>query len=247
MRLYFIALQFLTIIPLPFTVPCEERDLGRSMALFPIVGLTLGFLLLGVNYLMAPLLPRPVTDLLLLAILAGITGALHLDGLADVVDGLAARGGRERFLEVMKDSRCGPVGAAALAFFLLIKYQALLAVPDMQKNAALLLFPLLGRYAQVQCTAGATRARSDGLGSTFIGGAGVFQFLAAVGTALSISYILFGINGVWLFSGAYLLTWWLRRWAHRRLAGITGDIIGFACEMTEAVTLLLIVALYHHT
>jgi adenosylcobinamide-GDP ribazoletransferase len=143
----------------------------------------------------------------------------------------------------MKDSRCGPVGAAALAFFLLIKYQALLAVPDIQKNAALLLFPLLGRYAQVQCTVGATRARNDGLGSTFIGGAGVFQFLAAMATALSICYVLFGVNGVWLFSGAYLLTWWLRRWAHHRLGGITGDIIGFVSEMTEVCTLLLIVAM----
>jgi len=247
MRLYLIALQFLTIIPLPFTVRCEERDLGRSMALFPAVGLTLGFLLLGVNRLITPFLPRSVTDLLLLVLLAGITGALHLDGLADVFDGLAARGGKERFLEVMKDSRCGPVGAAALVFFLLIKYQALLTVPDLQKNAALLLFPLLGRYAQVQCTVGATRARSDGLGSAFIGSAGVFQFLAALATALTISYILFGINGVWFFSGTYLLTWWLRRWAHRRLGGITGDIIGFVCEMTEAITLLLIVALYHHT
>ena len=243
MRLYFIALQFLTIIPLPFTVRCEERDLGRSMAVFPLVGVTLGLLLLGMNWLITLCLPRSVTDLLLLAILAGITGALHLDGVADVFDGLAARGGRERFLEVMKDSRCGPVGAAALAFFLLIKYQALLAVPEPQKNAALQLFPLLGRYAQVQCTVGATRARNDGLGSTFIGGAGVYQLLAALGIALALSCILFGSNGVWLFGGACLLTWWLRRWAHRRLGGITGDIIGFVCEMTEAVTLLLIVAL----
>ena len=243
MRLYLIALQFLTIIPLPFTVRCEERDLGRSMAFFPLAGLTLGFLLVGINWVIAPFLPRSVTDLLLLALLAGLTGALHLDGLADVFDGLAARGDRERFLAVMKDSRCGPVGAAALAFFLLIKYQALLAVPDPQKNAALLLFPLLGRYAQVQCTVGATRARNDGLGSTFIGGAGVFQFLAAMATALSICYVLFGVNGVWLFSGAYLLTWWLRRWAHHRLGGITGDIIGFVSEMTEVCTLLLIVAM----
>ncbi len=245
MRLYLIALQFLTIIPLPFTVRCEERDLGRSMAFFPAVGLTLGLLAMGLNYLLAPLLPRSVTDLLLLALLAGLTGALHLDGLADVFDGLAARGGRDRFLAVMKDSRCGPVGAAALAFFLLLKYQALLAIPDSQKSAALLLVPLLGRYAQVQCTVGATRARNDGLGAAFIGGVGQFQLLAALGTALSCAYILFGIRGLWLCGGSCLLTWWLRRWSHRRLGGITGDIIGFCCEMTETLTLLLIVALRH--
>ena len=71
----------------------------------------------------------------------------------------------------------------------------------------------------------------------------MFQFLAAMATALSICYVLFGVNGVWLFSGAYLLTWWLRRWAHHRLGGITGDIIGFVSEMTEVCTLLLIVAM----
>jgi adenosylcobinamide-GDP ribazoletransferase len=243
MRLYLIALQFLTIIPLPFTVRCQERDLGRSMSLFPLVGVTLGLILMGTNYLLNLLLPRSVTDLLLLGLLAGLTGALHLDGLADVFDGLAARGGRERFLAVMKDSRSGPVGAAALAFFLLLKYQALLAVPDPQKYAALLLFPLLGRYAQVQCTVGATRARSDGLGSTFIGGAGTFQLLAALAITLTLSIFLLGVNGVWLCAGVCLLTWWLRRWAHNRLGGITGDIIGFTCELTETAALLLIVAL----
>ncbi len=244
MRLYIIALQFLTIIPLPFTVRCEERDLGRSMTFFPAVGLTLGLLLMGMNFLLTPLFPRSVTDLLLLALLAGLTGALHLDGLADVFDGLAARGGRERFLDVMKDSRCGPVGAAALAFFLLLKYEALLAVPDQQKWGALLLFPLLGRYAQVQCTVKATRARNDGLGSTFIGGAGTLQLLAALAMTVGLSVFLFGVNGLWLCGGTSLLTWLLRRWAHRRLGGICGDIIGFTCELTETAALLLMVALY---
>ncbi len=243
MRLYLIAFQFLTIIPLPFTVRCEERDLGRSMSFFPTVGLTLGTLAIGLNYLLMPFLPRTVTDLLLLALLAGFTGALHLDGLADVFDGLAARGGRERFLEVMKDSRCGPVGAVALAFFLLLKYQALLAVPYSQKNAALLLFPLLGRYAQVQCTVGAIRARKDGLGSAFIGGAGTLQLLTALVISLTTSVILLGINGIWLCAGVCTLTWLLRRWAHNKLGGITGDIIGFTSEMSETAALLLIVAL----
>ena len=243
MRLYLVALQFLTIIPLPFTVRCEERDLGRSMAFFPAVGLTLGFLLVGANHLLARLFPRSVTDILLLVILAGVTGALHLDGLADVFDALAARGERERFLAVMKDSRCGPVGAAALVFHLLITYQALLAVPDPEKDAALLIFPLLGRYAQVQCTVGAARARNDGLGSTFIGGAGPVQLMIALATALAASGLLFRGNGIWLCGGTILLTWWVRRSFHRRLGGITGDIIGFTCELTETVALLLIVAL----
>jgi len=57
MRLFLIAFQFLTIVPLPFTVRCEEEDLGRSMTFFPLVGLLLGLLLAGADFLLAPLLP----------------------------------------------------------------------------------------------------------------------------------------------------------------------------------------------
>src|SRR6266568_4328093 len=78
MRLYFIALQFLTIIPLPFAVRCEERDLGRSMALFPLVGLTLGGLLVGTDFILGRILPWQVADLLLITLLTVVTGALHL-------------------------------------------------------------------------------------------------------------------------------------------------------------------------
>jgi adenosylcobinamide-GDP ribazoletransferase len=114
MRLFLIAFQFLTIVPLPLAVRCEEQDLGRSMSFFPLVGLALGAGLAGCDFLLAPLLPRAVGDLILVAILTVVTGALHLDGLSDVCDGLAARGSRERFLEIMKDSRVGAVGAVAL-------------------------------------------------------------------------------------------------------------------------------------
>ena len=129
MRLILIAFQFLTIIPLPFGFRCEKEDLGRSTAFFPLVGLAIGGLLAGANWLISPWIARPLCDALLITLLALITGALHLDGLADVCDGLAARGGRERFLAVMKDSQVGAVGAVGLVLGLLLKWQALAAVP----------------------------------------------------------------------------------------------------------------------
>src|SRR5512139_1335636 len=115
MRLYLIALQFLTVIPVPWDTRCQKEDLGRATAMFPLVGLTIGGLLLGLDWLVAPWLPRPLTAALLVTALAAVTGALHLDGLADVCDGLAARGNRERFLAVMKDSHVGAAGAVAVA------------------------------------------------------------------------------------------------------------------------------------
>lgn len=243
MRLYLIAVQFLTIIPLPFSARCEEKDLGRSMAFFPLVGLTLGALLVGFSYILSPILPRGVVDLLLIVTLAIVTGALHLDGLADVCDGLAARGGRERFLAVMKDSSTGAAGAVGLVLVLLLKYQALLHIPAEMKHQSLFCFPMIARFAQVQMTVASKKARPDGLGTVFIGGAGWMQMLIATATTLAAALFFMGIHGLWLYITAYLATWALKTWSHGKLGGITGDIIGCASEMNEVLCLLGILAL----
>ncbi len=243
MRLYFIALQFLTIVPLPFGVRCEEKDLGRAMALFPIVGLTIGLLLVGVDFVAGRFFPRPVTDLLLLVTLATITGALHLDGLADVCDGLAARGGRERFLAVMKDSRTGAVGVVGLVLGLMLKYEALLQIPDGMKSDALLLFPMLARYSQVQTAVGARCARTDGLGASFVASAGRFQLRVAMIVALALSWLMLGVRGLGPFLAALVITGLLRWLFHRRLGGVTGDVIGCISELNEILCLLVLVVM----
>ena len=243
MRLFLIAFQFLTIVPLPFNVRCEEEDLGRSMSFFPLVGLALGALLAGADFLLAPLLPRGVADLVLVALLSVVTGGLHLDGLSDVCDGLAARGSRERFLEVMKDSRVGAVGAVALVLGLMLKYQGVLALPAGYKREALLFFPLVARFAQVQMTVGAKRARANGLGSAFVGGAGLPQFMIASLLTLAAAYGLLGLEGIACTALLFLLTWGVKSWSHRRLGGITGDVIGCASELNEIFCLLILLAL----
>jgi adenosylcobinamide-GDP ribazoletransferase len=241
-RLFIIAFQFLTIIPLPFQVRCEERDLGRSMALFPIVGVVLGAMLIVADSLLSRILPRPVTDLLLVALLSLVTGALHLDGVADVCDGLAARGSKERFLSIMKDSRIGAVGAVGLLFAVLLKYQALQNIPQDLKVPVLLLFPAVARYSQVLMATGASSARGTGLGTIFISGAGAIQLLAALGTILTVAFLSLAWKGIVMVAAASLLTFSVRWYFQKRLGGITGDVIGFSSELTEIGSLLLILS-----
>lgn len=239
MRLFLIAMQFLTILPLPFDTRCQKEDLGRSTALFPLAGLTLGALLAGLSWLLAPWLVRPLCDALLITALAALTGGLHLDGLADVCDGLAARGGRERFLAVMKDSQVGAVGAVGLVLVLLLKWQALVAVPIEYKWQALLLFPLLARFGQVLTLSKARHARQDGLGTLFIQGMGGWALFFASITAVAAATGLLGLKGLVALAGVCLLTGAGRLFFQRRLGGLTGDTVGCLSELNEILALII--------
>lgn len=240
MRLFVIAFQFLTIVPLPFRVRCEERDLGSSMALFPLVGLALGGVLIGADFLLAGRVARELGDLLLITLLSLLTGALHLDGLADVCDGIAARGSRERFLAVMKDSRVGAVGVVGLILGIGLKYQGIAVLPAGMKWQALLLFPMVGRYAQVVTAVGARSARSEGLGAAFISGAGQLQLIVALLSAGVAGYALLGPSWLLLLLLLSSVTFGIRRYFEQRLGGVTGDVIGFVSELNEIAALILI-------
>ncbi len=243
MRYYIIAMQFLTIIPLPFSVRCDKEDLGRSLAVFPLAGLTVGAMLAGLNWLFSPYLARPLLDALLITAMTAITGALHLDGLADVCDGIAARGSRERFLAVMKDSNVGAVGAVGIVLGLLLKWQALAAVPTEVKWQALLLFPAIARFSQVQGIVFAKNARQDGLGSAFIGSAGAVHLVVAGAIILAVTSSLMQIKGLLALGVAYIFTWLLKAWFHRKIGGVTGDVIGCISELNEILALILFSAL----
>ncbi|GAM09638.1 cobalamin synthase [Geobacter sp. OR-1] len=240
MRLFIIAFQFLTIVPLPFQVRCDERDLGRSMALFPLVGLVLGGLLAGADLLLDARVPRQVADLLLVTLLALVTGALHLDGLADVCDGFAARGGKERFLAVMKDSRVGAVGVVGLILGIGLKFQAINALQPALKWQALLLFPMVARCGQVVSAVGARSARSEGLGAAFINGVGPLQLLLALVLTGGTGFMLLGLPWLALLLLLAIFTFGCRRYFEQRLGGITGDIIGCVSELNEIAVLILI-------
>ena len=244
MRLYLIALQFLTIIPLPFDTRCQKEDLGRATACFPLVGLTIGGLLVGLDRLMEPWLNRPLTAALLITALSAVTGALHLDGLADVCDGLAARGNRERFLAVMKDSHVGAAGAVAVVLGILLKWQALLAVPAGITWQALLIFPVLGRCAQIVALGGAKHARQEGLGAAIIQGMTARHLLVALCFTLAACLALLPAKGVIALATVFAVTLVIKGYFQNRLGGLTGDIIGGINEIAELVALIILSAGY---
>ncbi|HXH03374.1 MAG TPA: adenosylcobinamide-GDP ribazoletransferase [Candidatus Competibacteraceae bacterium] len=236
MRPALLALQFLTRLPAPAGAPPTAQELGRSVAAFPLVGLVIGALLA----LPAWLLPE-ADPLLLAALLVTLwtllTGGLHLDGLADCADAwVGGFGDRERTLAIMKDPRCGPIGVIAIVLLLLIKYAALQHV--LRLSAWPLLWaPLLGRSAMVALLLTTPYVRAQGLGSAY---SAHLSRRACQAWLLALPLLALSLGpwavGSWLAAAAALL--WLRRALLRRLGGCTGDTLGAACELVEAVTLL---------
>ena len=235
------ALHFLTIIRITKGSDITGEKLGASMTCFPVVGLFLGLVLVAVRYTFGYILSPSIVDILVIAVLAVITGALHLDGFADTADGLAGGRDRERSLAIMRDSRIGSFAVTGLILLLMLKIFALREVPSEIKNRALLLMPVMGRWSTVQLAFGFTYARSGpGTGLAFTRFAGKREYVIATLITASVSLGLFWLQGLTVFFIIALFTLLFGLFFQRRLGGVTGDIMGAACEINEVVTLLAI-------
>ncbi|MCE5181826.1 MAG: adenosylcobinamide-GDP ribazoletransferase [Betaproteobacteria bacterium] len=237
MKALLLAVRFLTCIPIPLRDEFTPQGWGRSALTYPLVGLLIGALLLGLQRLVGhadPLLQAA----LLTAAWALLTGGLHLDGLADSADAwVGGHGDRERTLAIMKDPRSGPAAVSTLALTLLLKFAALAALVKIDAGPALLLAPLLGRSALVVLLLTTPYVRAGGMASAIAAHlprtvALLVLLLVVVGAVLT------GKPGV-LALVVVLVTLALLRWIMvRRLGGMTGDTLGAAVELTEVAVLV---------
>lgn len=241
MRAFWLALQFLTRLPVPQTVEYTAEDRGRSVLYYPVVGLLIGAVLTGFLFLLADANPGLRAALLLLVWVL-LTGALHLDGLADSADAwLGGRGDRARTLEIMKDSRSGPAAIVALALVLIVKFAALSALMHVAYWPALVLAPLLGRAALVLLFLTTPYVRAEGIGAVHAAnlprtGAAVVLLTVAV-----LVPVFLGYAGLWSVVAALAMVWLLRRLMLQRLGGATGDTFGATCEIVETAVLVVMV------
>ncbi len=243
------ALSFLTVIPAAWNRRPAQREISRSRAYYPAVGLLLGLLLLGVERGAREVFPAYLTAAVLLVALVVATRGLHLDGLMDTCDGLFGGFSPERRLEIMRDSQVGAFGIAGAAALLLLKYGALvslLTLPEPGKEWSLLLFPMLSRWSMVIVLGAFPYVRSQDLGSPFHQGGARWPTVMAAATAVLAAILLGGVGGagvlVWVSVLAWLLGWSMAR----MLGGLTGDTYGAVNEMAEAAVLMAAVALLPH-
>ena len=146
-RLFFIALQFFTRIPLPRWVGFEPDWLHHASRYFPLVGVVVAAVAAGVYFAALRLWPEPVAVLLSTAAAIYLTGAFHEDGFADMCDGFGGGMTRERVMEIMKDSRIGTYGALGVGLLIALKCALLMAMPAPTAIAALFLAHPMSRLA----------------------------------------------------------------------------------------------------
>ncbi|MCF6282141.1 MAG: adenosylcobinamide-GDP ribazoletransferase [Candidatus Polarisedimenticolaceae bacterium] len=239
------ALQFLTRIPVPLMDAPSPTMQGRAVLAYPLVGLLIGSLLVVTHLtLSSQHISTSLQAALLLAFWVGITGALHIDGLADMTDAwVGGYGDRERTLEIMKEPTCGPMAVTIIVVVLLIKYAAIEQLVELGYWQALLVVPILGRASLVASLLALPYIRKEGLGShaaQHLSKQGAW--LALMLTAIFVATQL-GATLLPLLAALFALFWLFSRSVMRRIGGLTGDVAGALCELVEMFSLLMIVLL----
>ncbi|MCA9977789.1 MAG: adenosylcobinamide-GDP ribazoletransferase [Anaerolineales bacterium] len=246
---FLVAVQFLTVMPPLLKRPFTDQELGQAVGYYPLVGLLLGGVLVAANSALALLFPTALRIALLLALWVILTGVLHLDGFLDACDGLFGGWTPEKRLHIMRDERVGAFALAGGVLLLLTKYVALTTVAATAVSAtaaplikALLIAPVLARWAMSLALIRYPYARTEGLGRTMKDMASGRELLLATGTAVLVALLVGGSVGVWALLAAVVTAVATAHFVMQRIPGLTGDIYGTICELTELVILLVFAA-----
>ena len=248
------AFSFLSILPGTWRVP-SQRQISDSRAYYPLVGLTMGGLLVWLDAGFSRIVPQYLTSAILVVALVVATRGLHLDGLMDLCDGLLGGHNSESRLKIMRDPHVGAFAVAGALCIILLKWTALLSLLSLEDSSndlpwrglVILLFPILSRWGMALQLSSFHYARDRGLGSAFHqDGPYLLATLLAATTALAASLVVAGLGGVLLFLVATALAWLMGKGIGALLGGLTGDAYGASNEIIEVVGLVTAVALMPH-
>jgi adenosylcobinamide-GDP ribazoletransferase len=230
---FYCAVSFLTIIKLPQRLT-KEAVLSSATYTFAFVGLALG---LG---LMLLSLCGAVAPFLMLLFLCVITGFLHVDGLADTCDAFFSSRGKEKMLEIMKDSRIGTMGAAAIILALAGKFYAFVMLDS---SWVLIFIPAVSRFAMVLLLYRMPYVRTAGTGHSFVVAYRPEVFAQIVPVVILMFIFLGPITAGALVVAFIVIYTLVELWYQRKIGGITGDLTGALCELMETGLFLVAIAL----
>ncbi|WP_085507057.1 adenosylcobinamide-GDP ribazoletransferase [Thalassobacillus devorans] len=239
-----LALQFLTRIPMPVSVPWEKTVLKGALKSFSLVGFILGILVIAIYVFIGGWLPAWFTALMLLSVWTALTGGLHLDGLMDVADAAGSNAPVEKKLAIMKDPQVGSFAMLTAIFYLLWKLALLYGLltanaMDVQLAAGMfVLIPACSRYLAILLLRTTPTVKRKGLAYTWQEHLSTADVLFGV---IPIVVIAVFVPQAWLLLVGYgLFFFLLRRWFLNKFKGINGDMLGTAIEGGELWGLVMV-------
>jgi adenosylcobinamide-GDP ribazoletransferase len=240
------AFQFLLVTPAIIKRSFSDQELGRSVGFFPLVGAFLGLVLASTNGLLGFILPDFVRAAIVLGFWVLLTGALHLDGFLDACDGMFGGFSPENRLRIMRDEQIGAFAFAGGMILMLVKISAIASIKP--SSLALILAPVLGRWAMSIAVVAFPYARQEGLGRVIKDHTGKAQaVIATVITLIIVVGLGFYASGLLItlsVAAAVIASYICIRFSLSRLPGLTGDLYGAICEVTETCVLIGLSIIY---
>lgn len=242
---FWIALQFLTVLPIELkTIPTAQQN-GRAILFYPLVGLVIGGILFITACLLAKL-PIVLLASVILTLWIWLTGGLHLDGLADTADAwVGGFGDKQRTLQIMKDPSCGPIGVLSLVIICLLKFVLIYVLIEQHQTLFLILVPIVGRVVPTILFLTTSYVREKGLGRSLT------DHLPKIASWIITGFVLllplyWELQGLITIIGFLSSLVYLRHLFIKRIGGITGDTVGAAIEISETVLLFTFVVSYFY-
>ncbi|MCT4586166.1 MAG: adenosylcobinamide-GDP ribazoletransferase [Peptostreptococcaceae bacterium] len=240
MKRFIGMLMFLTRIPIKANVGFDE-NFHKGMKFFTLIGAILGGGYIALSFLLLKVLDVKIASIVLMGAVILLTGGLHLDGLADSFDGLYSYRKKDKILEIMKDSRVGTNGLLAVLIYILLKINIFELFLDKNILIPIFFMPILGRLSIVIASYNARSPRKNGMGNIFIGKVSNFTLIFNIFIFILFNMILIlyyrdyyflSINLSFLIF-LFLIVKLIKIHVYDIIDGITGDILGCICELSE--------------
>lgn len=257
MRRFLGILQFLTRIPIKVNLGFDE-EFDKGIVYFPLVGLVLGILYFLVMRISIVLFGNYIAATFTMLTTVILTGGLHLDGLGDTFDGIYSYRNKEKILEIMKDSRLGTNALLAILFLILLKIGFLYKNISFNNMYPIILMPVFGRLGSVFASYKNKSPRENGMGNAFLNKVSNKQLIITItSVVLFIIIITFFFNlrnivfsfdficKLYIYNLAFIPILWLLVRSYTKyitsiIGGITGDILGSVCELSELIYIIFI-------
>ncbi len=242
-QLYF---QFLTRVPINKNLNCDEKNFRDGIFAFVIVGGFLGIINYGILLLFKNILPSVVIAGFLVLIPIMLTGGMQMDGIGDTCDGFFAfkEGGKERRIEIMKDSNVGTFAVIGIIWDMGMKLVLLNELIVTHKYWGVFMYMVLSRLGVMFSAKIAKRAKEQGTGNLYIENSTVKGITLALIITCGLA-VLCGalVETVIIIPFVFFIVWIFNRYCNKKIGGQTGDTLGASNEICELVALIVMVAL----